>query len=60
MVDIDLLIGGIVALVIGVILYVVKNYLPPVAEKFAAVGGIILAIIGVVLIVLSVILPLVY
>lgn len=59
MVDVDMLIGGIIALVIGVILYAVKGYMPPVAEKFAIVAGIILSIIGIVLIVLSVVLPII-
>lgn len=59
MVNVDMLIGGIIALVIGVILYAIQTYLPPVAKKFAAIGGIILAVLGIVIIVLSVVLPLI-
>ena len=58
MVLIDMLIGGIVALVIGVILFAIKNYLPPGATIAAKIGGIILSIVGIVLIVLAVLLPL--
>lgn len=53
-----MLIAGIVALVIGIILYAIKNYLPPGAVVAAKIGGIILSILGIVLIVLAVVLPL--
>lgn len=57
MVSYDMLFGGIIALVIGIILFAIRTYIPPVATKFAEIGGIILSILGILLIVLSVVLP---
>ena len=47
------LVGGIILLIIGIILYAIAGMLPPVATKIARILGIILAIIGVILIVLA-------
>jgi hypothetical protein len=58
-IDIDMLIGGIIALVVGIILYAIIRYIPPGASTIAKIVGIILAILGVILILLSFILPLV-
>jgi hypothetical protein len=57
MVDTGMLIGGIIALVIGFILYAIKPELPVRAQKISSIGGMILAVIGIVLIILAVLLP---
>lgn len=60
MINTEMLIGGIVALIIGIIIYAARTYIPPTtAQKIAVIGAIILSILGITLIVLSFILPLV-
>lgn len=48
------LIGGVIVLIIGIVLFAISRALPPVANTVAYWLGILLSVIGVIIIVMSV------